>query len=541
MGTEFTSGLSALDYAIFAVYVLIIVAVGLLVSRRNKGSKEGYFLAGKSIPWWAVGASLIAANISAEQFIGMSGSGFSIGLGIATYEWMSAITLVLVGKFFLPIFIQKGIYTIPEFVEKRYNKSLKTILAVFWICLYIFVNLTSVLYLGGLALQTILGIPMMYSILGLAAFALIYSVYGGLSAVVWTDVIQVAVLIFGGFATTYMAVNFIGQGEGFFAGFSNMMAQAPDHFVMILDKDNPQFMNLPGIAVLIGGMWVASLYYWGFNQYIIQRTFASKSLDEAQKGLIFAGYLKFLIPFIVVIPGIAAYIIINDPNLFSQLGSVAANNLPSDAHADRAYPWLAQFLPVGVKGVVFAALAAAIVSSLASMLNSTATIFTLDIYKEYIDKKASDTKLVNIGRLTAIVALVIACFVAPLLGTIGQAFQYIQEYTGLVSPGILAVFMLGLFWKKTTTNAAIIGVLASIPIALLLKFLPLEMPFLDQMMYTFILTCATIIFVSLATSENDDDPKGIVLTASMFKTSTGFKVGTYFIMIITVALYAIFW
>ena len=536
-----TSGLSALDYGIFAVYVLIIVAVGLIVSRRNKDSKEGYFLAGKSIPWWAVGASLIAANISAEQFIGMSGSGFSIGLGIATYEWMSAITLVLVGKFFLPIFINKGIYTIPQFVEQRYNKSLKTILAVFWICLYIFVNLTSVLYLGGLALQTILGVPMMYSIIGLAAFALLYSVYGGLSAVVWTDVIQVAVLIFGGFATTYMAVTFIGQGEGFFAGMGNMMEAAPGHFEMILSKDNPQFMNLPGIAVLIGGMWVASLYYWGFNQYIIQRTFASKSLDEAQKGLIFAGYLKFLIPFIVVIPGIAAYIIINDSNLFAQLGEVAQNNIPSDAHADRAYPWLAQFLPVGVKGVVFAALAAAIVSSLASMLNSTATIFTLDIYKEYMDKNASDTKLVNIGRLTAVVALVIACFVAPLLGTIGQAFQYIQEYTGLVSPGILAVFMLGLFWKKTTTNAAIIGVLASIPIALLLKFLPLEMPFLDQMMYTFLLTCATIIFVSLATSEVDDDPKGIVLTKKMFETSMGFKIGSYVIMIITVVLYAIFW
>ena len=536
-----THGLSTIDYMIFALYVLIIIGVGLAVSRKNKQSTEGYFLAGKSLPWWAVGASLIAANISAEQFIGMSGSGYSIGLGIASYEWMAAITLILVGKYFLPIFIEKGIYTIPEFVEKRYNKTLKTILAVFWICLYIFVNLASVLYLGGLALETILGIPMLYSIIGLALFALVYSVYGGLSAVVWTDVIQVAVLVVGGFATTYLAVSFVGQDAGFFAGLNTLFERSPDHFDMILDQSNPQFMNLPGIAVLIGGLWVANLYYWGFNQYIIQRTFASKSVDEAQKGLVFAGYLKLIIPFIVVIPGIAAFVITNDPALMAQLGEQAQNFLPTSATADRAYPWLTQFLPAGVKGLVFSALAAAIVSSLASMLNSTATIFTLDIYKEYINKGASDSKLVNIGRLTAIVALGIAIFVAPLLGAIEQAFQFIQEYTGLVSPGILAVFMLGLFWKKTSTKGATIGVLASIPVALMLKFLPISMPFLDQMMYTFILTCAIIIFVSLATSETDDDPKGIPLTKEVFATSTSFKIGSYIVFLITAALYALFW
>lgn len=536
-----TQGLAGVDYAIFGVYVLVIIGVGLAVSRKNKSSTEGYFLAGKSLPWWAVGASLIAANISAEQFIGMSGSGFAIGLGIASYEWMAAITLILVGKFFLPIFIEKGIYTIPEFVEKRYNKTLKTILAVFWICLYIFVNLTSVLYLGGLALETILGIPMMYSIVGLAIFALVYSVYGGLSAVVWTDVIQVVVLVFGGFATTYLAVSFIGQDAGFFAGLGNLVDRAPDHFEMILDKSNPQFMNLPGIAVLIGGLWVANLYYWGFNQYIIQRTFASKSVDEAQKGLVFAGYLKLIIPFLVVIPGIAAFCITQDPALMAQLGEAANNFLPSMDHADRAYPWLTQFLPAGVKGLVFAALAAAIVSSLASMLNSTATIFTLDIYHEYIDKNASDYKLVNVGRLTAIISLVIAIFIAPMLGAIDQAFQFIQEYTGLVSPGVLAVFMCGLFLKKTTTLGASIGVLASIPIALLLKFLPLQMPFMDQMLYTFILSVAIILFVSLATSKTDDDEKAISLTSDVFATSSAFKIGSYGILLICAAIYAIFW
>ncbi|WP_303962230.1 sodium/sugar symporter [Succinatimonas hippei] len=533
-------GLGTIDYVIFGIYVLVIISVGLAVSRKNKQSTEGYFLAGKSLPWWAVGASLIAANISAEQFIGMSGSGFVIGLGIASYEWMAAITLIIVAKFFLPVFIDKGIYTIPEFVEKRYNSTLKTILAIFWLCLYIFVNLSSVLYLGGLALETILGIPMMYSIIGLALFALVYSVYGGLSAVVWTDVIQVAVLVVGGFATTYIAVSFIGD-DSFFAGLGNLIEASPDHFKMILDKDNPQFMNLPGIAVLIGGLWIANLYYWGFNQYIIQRTFAAKSVNEAQKGLVFAAYLKLIIPFLVVIPGIAAYVITQDPEMMAKLGAGASNFLPSLDHADRAYPWLTQFLPMGVKGLVFAALAAAIVSSLASMLNSTATIFTMDIYKEYINKQASDIRLVNVGRITAIIALIIAVFMAPMLGAIDQAFQFIQEYTGLVSPGILAVFMLGLFYKKTTTKAASIGVIASIPIALLLKFLPLDLPFLDQMLYTFILTIAIIVLVSLDTSENDDDPKAIVLTNKMFITSAGFKIGAYIVCIITAVLYALFW
>ncbi|MFM2480583.1 sodium/sugar symporter [Celerinatantimonas sp. YJH-8] len=542
--TDIEQGLSFIDIMVFAIYVAIIIGVGLWVSRDKKGtqkSTEDYFLAGKSLPWWAVGASLIAANISAEQFIGMSGSGFSIGLAIASYEWMAALTLIIVGKYFLPIFIQKGIYTIPEFVEKRFNKQLKTILAVFWIALYIFVNLTSVLYLGGLALETILGVPLMYAVIGLALFALVYSIYGGLSAVVWTDVIQVFFLVLGGFLTTYLAVGYIGGDSGWFAGLSKMIAAAPDHFVMILDQNNPQYMNLPGIAVLIGGLWVANLYYWGFNQYIIQRTLAAKSVPEAQKGIVFAAFLKMIVPFLVVLPGIAAYVITNDPDLMGHLSHVAMNNMPSIAHADKAYPWLTQFLPVGVKGLVFAALAAAIVSSLASMLNSTATIFTMDIYKEYIAPKSGDYKLVNVGRIAAIVALIIACFIAPLLGNIGQAFQYIQEYTGLVSPGILAVFLLGLFWKKTTSKGAIIGVIASIPFALFLKFMPLHMPFMDQMLYTLLFTLAVIAFTSLSSSKYDDDPHGIALTNEVFATERGFNFASYAILIVLAVLYALFW
>ncbi|UGS43274.1 sodium/sugar symporter [Pseudocitrobacter corydidari] len=541
---EVENGLGTLDITIFAIYVLIIIGVGLWVSRNKAGQQkntEDYFLAGKSLPWWAVGSSLIAANISAEQFIGMSGSGFSIGLAISSYEWMSALTLIIVGKYFLPIFIEKGIYTIPEFVEKRFNKNLKTILAVFWIALYIFVNLTSVLYLGGLALETILGIPLMWSIIGLAAFALIYSIYGGLSAVVWTDVIQVFFLVLGGLVTTWMAVHFIGGDEGWFSGFSKMASAAPEHFEMILSPNNPQYANLPGIAVLIGGLWVANLYYWGFNQYIIQRTLAAKSVAEAQKGIVFAAFLKLIVPFLVVIPGIAAWVITSSPEMMARMGDVATHNMPTLAHADKAYPWLTQFLPAGIKGVVFAALTAAIVSSLASMLNSTATIFTMDIYKEYLAPSASESKLVNVGRMTAIVALIIASFVAPMLGNIGQAFQYIQEYTGLVSPGILGVFLLGLFWKKTTSKGAIVGVIASIPFALFLKFMPLSMPFMDQMLYTLLFTIVVIALTSLSTSVSDDDSKSINVVASTFATGRSFNIAAYVIVIILAVLYSLFW
>lgn len=538
-------GLSTIDYAIFALYVVIIISLGLWVSRSKDGEKKGtkdYFLAGKTLPWWAIGSSLIAANISAEQFIGMSGSGFSIGLAIASYEWMAALTLIIVAKYFLPVFIEKGIYTIPEFVENRFkSRNLKTILAVFWLALFIFVNLTSVLYLGSLALETILGVPMMYAIIGLALFAVIYSLYGGLSAVAWTDVVQVFFLILGGLFTTVLAVSYIGGDGGIMEGLSKMTQAAPDHFKMILEKDNPQFMNLPGIAVLIGGLWVANLYYWGFNQYIIQRALAAKSINEAQKGLVFAAFLKLIVPVLVVVPGIAAFVITTNSELMAGLGTMAQEHIPTLSQADKAYPWLTQFLPVGAKGVVFAALAAAIVSSLASMLNSIATIFTMDIYKEYIGPKASETRLVNVGRISAVVALIIACFIAPLLGGIDQAFQYIQEYTGLVSPGILAVFLLGLFWKKTNAKGAIIGVVLSIPFALFLKLMPLGMPFLDQMMYTFMFTTVVIALVSLTSTKTDDSEGAIALTDKTFKTQSGFNIASYAIMIILCVLYAVFW
>ena len=546
------NGFQFWDYAVFIAYAILILGVGLWVSRDKAGHEknaEDYFLASKSLPWWAIGTSLIAANISAEQFIGMSGSGFALGLAIASYEWMAAITLIIVGKYFLPIFIEKGLYTIPEFVEKRFSTNLKTILAVFWIALYVFVNLASVLYLGGLAIETIMGIDMMYAVIGLALFAAAYSLYGGLSAVAWTDVIQVVFLVLGGLATTYLALNTVSGGEGLLAGFSKVMDAAPEKFHMILDEfssdgsTNPNYLNLPGIWVLIGGLWVANIYYWGFNQYIIQRTLAAKSLKESQKGILLAAGLKIIIPLIVVIPGIAAYVMVNDPSIMAGLGEAGQLSLPSAGQADKAYPWLLQFLPTGLKGVAFAALAAAIVSSLASMLNSTSTIFTMDIYKQYINKTASDKTTVNVGRISAAVALLIAVIMAPLLGGIDQAFQFIQEWTGVVSPGILAVFILGLFWKKTTNNAAIWGALLSIPIALLLKYLPIEAlePWMHQMGLTALLTMLVIVILSYKQNKGKDDEKGIDLSKELFKTSPLFNIGTFVICIVTAALYCLFW
>ncbi|MDP2035832.1 MAG: sodium/sugar symporter [Ignavibacteria bacterium] len=542
---------SLIDYAIFAVYVLIIVGLGLWVSRDKKGHEKDskdYFLAGNSLPWWAIGSSLIAANISAEQFIGMSGSGFAIGLAIASYEWMSAITLIVVGKFFLPIFIEKGLYTIPEFIEKRFSTNLKTILAIFWVSLFIFVNLTSVLFLGGKAIDTIIGTGdgslIFYSILGLALIAAAYSLYGGLSAVAWTDVVQVILLICGGLVTTFFALNAVTPDGGIWNGLTHILEKVPEKFHMILSRENPEFFNLPGIAVLIGGMWVANLYYWGFNQYIIQRTLAAKSIKEAQRGIAFAAGLKLIIPFIVVIPGIIAYVLFTQPEGTTNIAGVTEAFTKADGtiNYDKSYPWLiSRFIPVGFQGLVLAALTAAIVSSLASMLNSTSTIFTMDIYKPYIDKNASERKLVTVGRITAAVALAIAVVLSPIMGNIPQMFQYIQEYTGLVSPGILAIFLMGLFWKKTTNKAAIIGALSSIVVALALKSTIVDLPWMDQMFYTMLITMAIVFGISLTTSEEDDDPKGLKLTAKLFKTDSVFNICAYAVLIVTVVLYAVFW
>ena len=559
---------STIDIVVFSLYAVLILSIGLYVSRQKEGkskSAEDYFLAGKSLPWWAIGASLIAANISAEQFIGMSGSGFALGLAIASYEWMAAITLLVVGKFFLPIFIEKGLYTIPEFIEKRYSSNLKTILAVFWIALFVFVNLTTVLFLGGKALDTIIGSGdgsiLLTSIIGLALFAAAYSLWGGLAAVAWTDVVQVVLLIFGGLLMTYFALSNVTDTGSFLDGLKYIYDKAPERFSMILSKGEiitpngrDAWWDLPGLAVLIGGMWVANLYYWGFNQYIIQRTLAAKSLEEGQKGIVFAAFLKLIIPLIVVLPGIIAYVMNLDPET-GQLNMALLSNegflgTAGNIANDNAAPWLIKnFIPVGLKGLILAALAAAIVSSLASMINSTSTIFTMDIYKSTINKKADDKQMVKVGRLTGLVALIVAMILAPQLGSLGQVFQFIQEYTGVVSPGILAVFLMGLFYKKATNNAAIWGVILSIPIAMYFKVAPngwsdasifVNIPFMNQMLVTCIGTLLIITLISYFEG-NEDDPRGIVLTKKLFATSSTFNLGAFGVMLITAMLYAIFW
>lgn len=558
--------LSAADIFVFVAYAITILSIGLYVSRDKKGHQknaEDYFLAGKSLPWWAIGASLIAANISAEQFIGMSGSGFAIGLAIASYEWMAAVTLLIVGKFFLPVFIKKGIYTIPEFVEKRFSTNLKTILAVFWICLFVFVNLTSVMYLGARALDTVIGNGdgslMVYGIMGLGLFAAAYSLYGGLSAVAWTDVVQVILLIVGGLITTVLALQHVSPTGNIIDGFVHVYQAVPQKFSMILSKGEiitpdgkDAWWDLPGLSVLLGGMWVANLYYWGFNQYIIQRTLAARSLEESQKGIVFAAFLKLIIPLIVVIPGIVAFVLNADAQGVLSTATVDASFINSEGKIinDNAAPWLIkQFVPAGLKGLVLAALAAAIVSSLASMLNSTATIFTMDIYRPYINAQATDKQTVRTGRITAAVALVIAMFIAPMLGNLGQAFQFIQEYTGVVSPGILAVFMAGLFFKRATNNGAIWGVVSSIPIALYFKVAPngwstapvfVNIPFLDQMFVTCLLSLAIILAISYYETKNSD-PKGIPLSRELFRTGPAFNIGAAAVLLITAVLYVLFW
>ena len=555
-----------LDYLIFGLYAVTILAIGLWVSRDKDGKQknaEDYFLASKSLPWWAVGTSLIAANISAEQFIGMSGSGFALGLAIASYEWMAAITLLVVGKYFLPIFIEKGLYTIPEFIEKRFSTNLKTILAIFWIALFVFVNLTTVLFLGGKALDTIIGVGdgsiLLNSIIGLGLFAAAYSLWGGLASVAWTDVIQVVILIFGGLLMTYFALANVTDSGSFIDGMKYVYEKAPERFSMILSKGEiikpnggDAWWDLPGLAVLIGGIWVANLYYWGFNQYIIQRTLAAKSLEEGQKGIVFAAFLKLIIPVIVVLPGIIAYVMNLDDTGALTTASVdpgfigVAGNIAND----NAAPWLIKnFIPVGVKGLILAALAAAIVSSLASMLNSTSTIFTMDIYRSHFNKNASDAQMVSVGRITAVVALIIAIIIAPQLGSLGQVFIFIQEYTGVVSPGILAVFLMGLFYKKATNNAAIWGAILSIPIAMYFKVAPkgwsdasifVELPFMHQMGYTCLVTLALIALISYLDG-NKDDSKGINLTNKLFATNNTFNIGAFSVVLITAFLYAMFW
>jgi solute:Na+ symporter, SSS family len=487
---------TATDWAVSIVYVLGIVALGLWVSRTKKGEEKtskDYFLASRSLPWWAVGSTLLAANISAEHFIAMSGSGYAIGLAIAAYEWIAAITLILVAKFFLPVFIEKGIFTMPQFLTQRYDKKVSACFAVFWILVYIFVNMTAVIYLGALAMERIIGVPLIYGVIGFSAFSALYSLWGGMKAVAWTDVANVVVLIFGGLVTTAFALNALSDGHGVVSGFQVLLAKAPQKFHLIIEKGTlfapdgkgglkDAFSDLPGLGVVLGSMWLTNLSFWGFNQFIIQRGLAGKNLKEAQLGVVFAGYLKLLVPLLVVIPGITVFA------LGVKLGK-----------SDEAYPWLIRnIIPVGITGLSFAAIAAAAVSSLSSIVNSTSTIFTIDIYKGYINKNASEKQLVRVGMIVAFVSLTISTIVAPQLRTLDQAYQYIQEYTGFIYPGEFLIFFCGLFWKQATSKAALATAILTIPMGLGMKLLFPEMPFVLRIGYVFIILSFVMVGLSLA-------------------------------------------
>ena len=504
------AGFTVIDYVIFAVYCAVIIFLGLWLSRDKKGvqkTSSDYFLAGRTLPWWAIGASLIASNISAEHFIGMSGSGFRIGIGIAAYEWMAALVLIIVAFFVLPVMIEKKVFTMPQLLRDRYSHGVSLAFSILWLFLYVFVNLTSVAWLGALAMEQIMGVPVVTGVVLLMAFAGVYSIFGGLKSVAWTDVIQVVFLIGGGLITAYFALSHVGDGnawEGLQTVFGAIKETPGDKHLnmiipegtMVTDKSGSFdiFQDLPGLALIFGAIWLTNIGYWAFNQYIIQKGLAAKNLKEAKKGLLFAGYLKILIPVIVVIPGITAYVLFNHPTLAETTGLAGTID-----KADDAYPWLLRnFAPIGVKGIAFAALVAAIVSSLAAMVNSTSTIFTMDIYKNFIKKEASEKQLVNIGRIVALVSLVVATIAAkPLLGGLDQAFQYIQEYSGYIYPGVVVVFGMAIFWKRATNKAALWTAIATLPAGIGIKLLFPEMGFQLRMGYVFIFLVLLAVTISL--------------------------------------------
>jgi len=547
------------DYIVFFIYFIIISTYGWYVYKRKKHEdSKDYFLAKDSLTWWAIGASLIASNISAEQFIGMSGSGFTMGLAIAAYEWLAAVTLLVVAVFFIPIYLKNKIYTMPQFLKTRYNETVAMIMAVFWLLLYVVVNLTSILFLGALAISSISGLDFAVCMVGLALFAIVITL-GGMNVIGYTDVIQVVFLVLGGLVTTYLALDMVAQhfgSSGPINGFNLLTENSGDHFQMIFEKDDPYFIDLPGLAVLVGGMWIVNLNYWGCNQYITQRALGA-DLQTARSGILFAAFLKLLMPVIVVLPGIAAYVLFKE-NVFRE-----EMMLNGELMADRAYPVLLNLLPVGLKGLAFAALTAAVVASLAGKANSIATIFTLDIYKKVLNPVADEKRQVAVGRWVIVISMIMAVIIAPYLGIDKKGgFQYIQEYTGFVSPGILAMFLLGFFWKKATSNAALFATIGGFVLSIIFKFMPgfvdlqflystgfsvanaagvYEIPFIDRMGFVFIICVLVMYLISIYENRNGIIPNALKVDNSMFRTTPGFAVGALFIIGIIAALYGIYW
>jgi SSS family solute:Na+ symporter len=551
--------LQTLDYVVFFIYFIIVASYGYWIYQRKKTketSSTDFFLAEGSLTWWAIGSSLIASNISAEQFIGASGDGFAMGLAIATYEWMAAATLIVVAVFFMPIYLKNRIFTMPQFLTKRYNNTVAMIMAIFWLFLYILVNLTSILFLGALAVSTISGLNFTFCMVALAVFAVIITL-GGMKVIGYTDVIQVFFLILGGLATTYLAINLVSSENGttgILNGFNHMLAKSEDHFHMIFPKGHPHYASLPGLTVLIGGMWIVNLNYWGCNQYITQRALGA-DLKTAREGILFAAFLKLLMPVIVVLPGIAAYTLYQE-GLFQQ----EMLDVTGEVNKDHAYPVLLNLLPAGLKGLSFAALTAAVVASLAGKANSISTIFTLDIFKKYIAPDASEKKLVRVGRIAIWVSMLMAILISPFMGIDKKGgFQFIQEMTGLVSPGVFAAFIMGFFWKKTNSAGALFAIVGGFLLSLFFKYmLPglvdlqflaptgfavpnpdgiYTIPFLDTMGFVFLICVAVMVVLGLQKPSD----KGLEIDRSMFKTSSSFAIGAAVILAILVLLYGYFW
>ncbi len=558
--------LQTADYIVFLVYFVIVSGYGYYIYNKKKkatiSASHDYFLAEGSLTWWAIGASLIASNISAEQFIGMSGEGFFLGIAVAAYEWIAAIALIIVAVWFIPVYLKNNIYTMPQFLKTRYNETVALIMAIFWLFLYIFVNLTSILYLGAVAINGLAGGGYLHVIMiGLAAFALLISI-GGMKIIAYTDVIQVAVLIVGGLVTTYIALTTVGEafgvGSNAIAGFKALLKDAPEHFKMIIPKptaassqnDINKYLTFPGLLSYLAGIWIINLNYWGCNQYITQRALGA-DLQTARTGILFAGLLKLLMPVIVMLPGIAAYVLYKNNHLPQLVGG-----------KDGAYSAVLTFLPTGIKGLSVAALTAAIVASLAGKVNSISTIYTLDIHDRYFTKAHQDKNLVVIGKAAVFVALVLAIMFTwnDVLGIGGVGgFTYIQKYTGFISPGVFAMFFLGMFWKRTTGAAAIAGVICGFLLSVLFnEFAPqlfgndtllytaypngkggYEIPFHICMGFSFIFTMILMIAMSLAGPK--ENPKAFVLDKAMFRLKPSTLALIVFILLVIVALYVKFW
>lgn len=574
------NSLSTLDISVFLFYFILVAGYGYWIYRRKRkktADTKDFFLAEGSLTWWAIGASLIASNISAEQFIGMSGEGFFVGISVAAYEWIAAIALIIIAVWFIPIYLKNKIYTMPQFLKTRYNETVALIMAVFWLFLYVFVNLTSILYLGAVAINGLLGGGYLHEIMIVLMLMALIITLGGMKVIGYTDVIQVAVLIIGGFATVYLALQIVderlnGVADGSaIAGFKTLLNEAPGHFKMILPKpevttttinmpenlDVQKYVVLPGLAMYFAGQWIVNLNYWGCNQYITQRALGA-DLNTARTGILFAGFLKLFMPVIVMLPGIAAFVLHSKGQLAGFEGG-----------KDGAYSAILAFLPTGLKGLAIAALTAAIVASLAGKANSISTIFTLDIYKKYLNKNSDEKKMIWTGRMTVIAAMIIALIFTweDLLGIGGEGgFTFIQKYTGFISPGVFAMFILGLFWKRTTGTAALVGMILGFVLAIFFNNYAVdlfgketwmytafeyqkmnkgvvetvvEIPFLINMGWSFFFTVLTMIAISLGGPRVN--PKAFEIDSSMFKLKPHIIVMIVVTLMILGALYAKFW